>query len=123
MLSGEHLLIVEEESLIAYDIQRIVATAHAEKTVFARNFREAQALGEGLRRLDLAIINPPRRPSDWGIAERLASSQAAIVVCTATNVQLEGTALADAEIVYKPFSDADMLAACGRALERRGRIS
>jgi hypothetical protein len=124
MLSSERLLIVEEEYLIGLDIQRIVAQANAAETLLVRDFREAAALGERLAGFDLAIVNPPRNPEPgWTAAAQLRAAGVTIIVCTAAQIVLDGTPIAGSEIVYKPFSDGDMLDACRRALERRGRCA
>jgi len=120
MLSGERLLIVEEEFLIALDIQRVLEGANAQTTVFARNFKEASALESRFGEFDLAIVTAPRPgTSDQKVAEQLARSGPAMVICSAANVSVTGTQLEDAQIVYKPFSDDQLLAACRQALDRR----
>ena len=120
MLSGERLLIVEEEFLIALDIQRVLEDAHALRAVFARNYKELAALEPRFGEFDLAIMTPPRPgTSDQAITDRLAKSGPAIVVCSATPPNLAGTALDGSEIVRKPFSDDELLSACRRALAKR----
>jgi DNA-binding response OmpR family regulator len=120
MLANTRLLIVEDEFLIALDIQRAVEDANARHTVFARNWREVAALEDRLEEFDLAIVTPPAvGKTDEAAMARLVESGAAIVVCSAAHHSLEGTPLAGAETVDKPFRDEDLLAACARALERR----
>ncbi|GEM_PF-2927335 len=120
MLSSQRLLIIEEVSLIALDIQRAVEGANAGAAVFARDFREAAGLVDRFGDFDLAIVNPPTPGTpEMQIAAQLAAACPAIVICTAASVELAETALAGAEIVAKPFSDEMLLAACRRALERR----
>ena len=120
MLSGERLLIVEEEFLIALDIQRVLEGANAQKAVFARNFGEVASMGDRLGEFDLAIVNPPKREaSDLSVVERIIASGVAVVVCSAFGKDLEGTPLATAEFVGKPFSDNALLEACRRAMGRR----
>lgn len=120
MLRAERLLIIEEQFLIALDIQRIVEEANARQTVFARNFDEAAALVDRFGEFDLAIVTPPRLgTSDTLVAEHLAASVPAIVVCSAGRFDARGTPFANAEIVNKPFLEDDLLAACQRALARR----
>ena len=122
MLSGERLLIVEEEFLIALDIQRVLEDANAQKAVFARNFSEVASMGDQLGQFDLAIVNPPKRePLDLAVAQRIVASGVAVVVCSAFGKDLEGTPLATAEFVGKPFSDDTLLAACRRAIARHSR--
>jgi two-component system, response regulator PdtaR len=120
MLSRQRLLIIEGEFLIALEIQRILEGANASQTVFARDFREAAALAGRFGEFDLAIINPPlEHTPEIETASMLASAGPAIVICTAGPVGLDGTPLADVEIVRKPFADGDLLAACQRALVRK----
>jgi DNA-binding response OmpR family regulator len=120
MLSGTRLLIVEEEFLIALDIQRVLEGANARQAVFARDFREVEKLLDRLAEFDLAIVTAPREgTSDLAIAERLVNAGVAIVVCSAARGSIANTPLSAAEIVDKPFSDEALLKACCRALARR----
>ena len=118
MLSRLRLLIVEDAFLIALEIQRILEASNVAQTVFARDFGEANALADRFGDFDLAIVNPPDAEG-LGIAARLAAAGPAIVVCTAALKDLSGTPLAGAPLVIKPFTDADLLAACRRALEAK----
>jgi len=122
MLSQTRLLIVEEEFLIALDIQRVLEGANALQTVFARDFHEVGKLTDRLVEFDLAIITAPRDDADFAIAEQLALAGPAIVVCSAARDHLAGTPLADAEIVDKPFADDVLLTACRRALDGRRKL-
>ena len=123
MLSDQRLIIVEEEFLIAMDIQRIVESANARQPLLARNFKEVAALGDDLATFDLTIMTPPRDdPTDHEIAARMVEAGLAIVVCSAAMGTLAGTVLEGAETITKPFADADLLAACRRAIERRKRV-
>jgi DNA-binding response OmpR family regulator len=120
VLTNKRLLIIEEEFLIALDIQRVVEDAHAMRTVFARNFGEASALADHFEDFDLAIVTSPRQgTSDEVVAERLANAGPAIVVCSATPASVLGTKLETAELVSKPFADGELLEACRRALAKR----
>jgi DNA-binding response OmpR family regulator len=119
MLTSRRLLIIEDEFLIALDIQRIVEEANAVQTVFARNYAEAAALADHFAEYDLAIVNPPDSTArEIETAARLAAAGPAIVVCTAAKMDVSSTPFAGAETVTKPFADGDLLAACERALKR-----
>ena len=117
MLSRQRVLIIEDVSLIALDIQRVLEESHAAEAVFARNFGEARAHADRFAEFDLAIVNPPQPGSpDMETATLLASLVPALVVCTATaTTNLAGTPLAAAELVVKPFADEALLAACQKA--------
>jgi two-component system, response regulator PdtaR len=120
MLSRHKLLIIEDVFLIALEIQRILEDANAAQTVFARNFEEAKLLADRFGEFDLAIVNPPAlRSPEMETAALLADAGPAIVVCTAAMVDLADTPLAGAELIVKPFSDEDLLAACKRARARK----
>ena len=120
MLTGERLLIIEDEFLIALDIQRVIEQAGAKQTVFAHNFEEAAALTARFGEFDLAIISPPRPLSgDQAIADQLNAAGPAVVVCAGSPADLAGTSFEHAEAVEKPFADDELLEACRRALARR----
>lgn len=120
MLSGVRLLILEEEYLIALDIQRILEQANAAEAALVRNYEELGALGPRLAEFDLAIVTPPRPGSaDLAAAGLLASAGPAVVVCSAARTNLANTPLHGAEFVEKPFADEELLAACARALGGR----
>lgn len=118
MLSSQKLLIIEDVSLIALDIQRVVDDAHAQQAVFARNFTEAEALADRFGEFDLAIVNPPA-PEDFEIARKLLVAGPAIVVCTGSPATIAATPLMNAVVANKPFSDEELVAACRRALDGR----
>lgn len=119
MLSQQKLLIVEDEFLIALEIQRIIEEANAVHTVFARRFAEADSLAGQFAEFTLAIVNPPMDAAEMETAARLVAAGPAIVVCTAAAADLSGTPLSGAETIIKPFADGDLLAACQRALSKR----
>ena len=122
MLSSHRLLIIEDVFLIALDIQRILESANARQTVFARDFEEAAALSARFAEFDLAIVNPPLIDAGQiATAAALVAAGPAIVVSTAAPFELRSTPLAGAETIIKPFADGDLLAACQRALSRRNR--
>lgn len=122
MLSRQRVLIIEDVALIALDIQRILEDANAEQAIFARSFAEARTIAGPFAEFDLAIVNPPQRDSiEMEIAALVAAAVPSLVVCTATAAaDFRGTPLAAAELIVKPFSDDDLLAACRRARTRSG---
>ncbi len=120
VLSEASLLIIEEQFLIALDIQRVVDDANARHTVFARNWFEAAALGDRLNEFDLAIVTPPgSNPVEQATAGRLIAGGTAVVVCSAFRPAITATVLHGLETVEKPFRDEVLLAACLRALAGR----
>lgn len=119
LLSGARPLIIEEEFLIAMDVQRVLDGAGAGPAVLARSYAEVAALGDNLVRFDLAVVIPPRPDTgDEAVAARLADAGIALVICSAGHLRLAGGPLAGAEFVDKPFADDELIAACVRALAR-----
>jgi two-component SAPR family response regulator len=120
MLVGKRLLIVEDEFLIALDMQRILETAQASATLFARSVEEAEAQGEKLVSLDLAIIEigPDNVPA-FRLAMQLLSSGIAVVFTSSDSQHRHGFSdLPLAPVVVKPFGETDLLGACLQALEQ-----
>jgi DNA-binding response OmpR family regulator len=123
VLTGQRLLIVEDEFLIAIEMQRVLAAAGASETVLIRTLDEAATLGEALAGFDLVILPPPRTDQPQPVLARIAAAGAGIVVCSAFSGPRAGHPLADAEFLDKPFADEELVAACERAMTRRGRVS
>ena len=68
---------------------------------------------------DLGMLAPLALPKRAIDAVAATAACPAIVVCTASSAtDLSGTPLAAAELIVKPFSDGDLLAACQRARAR-----
>jgi DNA-binding response OmpR family regulator len=120
VLSGKRLLIVEEEYLIALEIQRVLESDSSWETVFARDFNDVAALARSPKKIDLAIVTPPRpQTSDQVVLAQLSASGTVIVVCSAVPERLARTELTIGEFVSKPFTEETLLAACRRAMTRR----
>lgn len=123
MLAGKRLIIIEDEFLIALDMQRTLDAAGAADTVLARNFEEVATLGDGIGRFDLVILPPPAGEAQTTVAGRILAAGLAVVLCSGFHASGAGGVLADAEFLDKPFGDDELVAACERALARRGRVS
>jgi DNA-binding NtrC family response regulator len=118
VLAGNRVLIIEDEFLIALDMQRALEAAGAAESVLARNFAEAAALGDSIAGFDVVILHPPPPGDDRhpAVIDRIRSGGLALVVCSAFRGAVTGTSLADAVFLGKPFSDEELIAACVRAL-------
>jgi CheY-like chemotaxis protein len=114
------ILIVEDELLIALDMQRIVEAAGARQTILVRNWTEVADLEGRVAAFDLAIVTPPHEgPASEATATKLARLCRAVVVCSALRNELAGSPLANAEVLLKPFLEDELLSACARALAAR----
>jgi DNA-binding response OmpR family regulator len=120
MLIGKRLLIVEDEFLIALDIQRILETAEASATLFARSIMEAEAQSEKFSALDLAIIEISNESDHARQFAMLLLSRGVPVVFTSSSSQhRQGLAdMSQTPVVIKPFAEEELLAACLVALQR-----
>ncbi len=118
MLAGKRVLIIEDEFLIALDMERVVVEAGAQEAVLARNFDEAAALGDGIAGFDLVIMHPPSANGDRhpAVIDKIVSDGSGIVVCSAFRGLVNGTGLEGHVFLDKPFADDDLLAACVQAL-------
>jgi DNA-binding response OmpR family regulator len=118
MLDGKRLLIVEDEFLIALDIQRILEAAAASATLFARSVMEAETQSEKFSALDLAIIEIAQEPDHARQFAMLLMAHGVRVVFTSSSSQhREGLAdMPQAPVVIKPFGEEELLAACLAAL-------
>jgi DNA-binding response OmpR family regulator len=118
LLTGVRILIVEEEFLIAFDIQRILESAKATQTVFARSAEEALRLGQALAGFQLAIIEmQPGNPSFIALYNALHAQNVAVVVSTSnSSYRRKLPGIETAHVVSKPFSEAELLDRCSAAL-------
>ena len=112
----KRLLIIEEEALIALDVQQVIELGLDGRATVTRDYEEASGLVGPLAELSLAVITPPRTPADRAFAGKLIQAGVAVVVCSASMTDLSGTPLAGSPIVNKPFTDDEILAACREAL-------
>jgi CheY-like chemotaxis protein len=115
----KRLLIVEDEALIALDIQRVVEDAFGQSATVVRDYAEAARVLDRLGEFGLAVVAPPRGSGDRPVAARLIDAGVAVVVCSAAMIDLTGTPLAGSPTVNKPFTDSELLAACHAALGGR----
>ncbi|HEY4203026.1 MAG TPA: response regulator [Devosiaceae bacterium] len=118
MLSGKRLLIVEEEFLIALDIQRMLDGAGTTAMIFVRSVDEAEAHVDRLENMDIAIIGLPMETSSAiTLAQALHERGIAVVVSSSDHRHRHGIpALPFAAIIIKPFADEDLTRACLKAL-------
>lgn len=117
-MRGRTALVVEEEYLIAADIEFSLITGGAEKILIARNVAEANALD--LTGIDLAIIEAKLgAPEVVAFAARLRERGMGVVVTSADKaVQSVFTGSVPLE---KPFVASALLAACEAALHEARR--
>jgi CheY-like chemotaxis protein len=107
LLSGRRALIVEDEFLIALDIQRLLEEGGASETLIATNLTEAGKLLAGGLPIDLAIVdlrlgNEDARP----LIDELTSRGIPLVITSGLNpgeVEVSGSVA----VMPKPHSDQE----------------
>jgi hypothetical protein len=117
MLSATRALVIEEEAIVALDIQDVLTQHGVREVVHYRNIREAALHSEHLLRFDLAIIE-----ARLGAAEvvaftgRLNDAGVATVAMSADHAAPR--LFPHSEPLFKPFDAAAIIAACAKAQAR-----
>lgn len=118
MLNGRPVLIVEEEFLIALDLQRMLEGLGCGQTLFARNPGEAELLRPHWPDLALAVVeqrlDDPRTQS---LPESLAEAGVALVLTTG-DLSLSNAART-APLLIKPVPEEALTSAVRQALAAR----
>ena len=117
MLLGTSALIVEEEFLIALEVQRVLKSAGADEAQIARNVEDArECLLERQYRLAVVAIGPCESEA-LPFCRELQRKAIAVVVSSADVRHRKGIpGLDGVEVIVKPFADDQLLAACMAAL-------
>jgi hypothetical protein len=117
LLAGIQALIIEEEFLIAMDIEFIVAEAGG-TSLALRSFQDALRLKPQWSNYRIALVNPPDGSiSESEIAREMQNAGIRLVICTADRGSDSAKfGLNVAPMVIKPFTADDVLAACAIAL-------
>lgn len=118
MLTGQTALIVEEEFLIALDIQRMLEALGVGQTLFARTPAEAEQLRARWPEVALAIVEV--RTGDapaLALAESLMTAAIPTVLITADIDAQHGiVGMLTLPVVIKPIPEEHMATAIRRAL-------
>lgn len=118
MLNGRPVLIVEEEFLIALDLQRMLEGLGCGQTLLARNAQEADLLRAQWPDLALAVIEQRLDdPQTQTLPQNLAAAGVALVLTTG-DFSLRSAAFA-APLVVKPVPEEALASAVRQALAAR----
>lgn len=119
MLNSQSALIVEEEFLIALDIQRMLEAMGAGQTILARNVAEARQLRHVWPELKLAVVELRQGDADGQrFAQELAEAGIPLVVTTGDfglSRQMNGKV----PVILKPLPEEALASAVGEALAAR----
>lgn len=122
-LTGKRCLVVDDEFLIALDIQQALEQAGAAEVVCAGNATEAFAAVK-VDRFDIAVLDVRlgRTGSSLPVAEVLAATGTPFVFLTGLRSDsAEARAYPQAPVLEKPYDAQALLAAIGRATDGQAR--
>lgn len=121
MLTDQTALVVEEEFLIALDIQRMLEALGVGQTLFARTPAEAEQLRARWPEVALAVVEVRTGDAQaLALAEGLMTTGIPTVLITADINARHGIAgMLALPVVIKPIPEADMATAIRRALSAR----
>ncbi len=118
MLSGQTILIVEAQFLIALDIQRVLEDFGAAQTVFTRNTPEAIDAASRWPGLALALVEVHAdNQDDIVLLEGLQQAGVRLVLMASDVALRRGNAGFPASpMLIKPFTEEDLASAIRQAL-------
>ena len=121
MLNGQTALVVEEEFLIALDIQRMLEGLGVGQTLFARTAAEAEELRAHWPQLAVAIVEISRdTPTTLQLIDSLDAAGVPSVLTTAHSmVPSVFTQRPELPLLVKPVPEAMMASAVEQALATR----
>ena len=121
MLKGRTALVVEEEFLIALDIQRMLETLGVEQTLFARTATEAEQLRSSWPEIGLAIVEVRSHGNAaHALVDGLRQAGIPMVLTTADIALGKGSsAFHDLAVVPKPLPEEALTSAIQQALAAR----
>lgn len=119
MLTDTRALVIEEEALLALDIEDVLATHGVAEIRYYRSVAEATPHLAELSSFQLAVVDARLGATEVvAFTERLARAGVAVVVMSADHAAADGFPYAVP--LGKPFDAASLLAACDTAKTRAG---
>ena len=121
MLTGQTVLVLEEELLIALDVQRMLEACNVGQTTIAHSVQEALALRERWGTCGLAIIDLKRgSPDELALCHALRAAGVPLVFTTADYITARGVpGMDDVSVVLKPVPEHKLTSAIAGALASR----
>lgn len=121
MLNGRTALVVEEEFLIALDIQRMLETNGVGRILFARTTAEAEQLQASWPELGLAIVEVRGHgTAAHALVDSLRRAEIPLVLTTAdVTLGTSSRAFPDLTILPKPIPEDVLASAIEQALAAR----
>ena len=122
LLDGKRCLVLDDEFLIALDIQQILEKAGAANVTCVADAPEALASLRREVKFDVAVLDVKLGGSrtSLGVAAVLAEKAIPFVFLTGMRIDdLHSTQFPQAPVVEKPYDAATLMDAVGRALAQR----
>jgi len=121
-LTGRRCLVLDDEFLIALDIQQILERAGASHVACVATTDEALALIRRGAKFDVAVLDVKLNGADGdslGVAQILTTKGTPIVFLTGMRVDdVHAEQFSDAPVVEKPYETTALLQAVRRAIDR-----
>ncbi len=110
-LEGKHILLVEDDELVAFTMEEMLLDAKAGSVAWARDVETAlRALADGAFDVGILDVNL-RRESSWAVAERLRALDVPYVTVSGDGDSLEHPLAGT--VLPKPYSMRQLLDAVG----------
>lgn len=110
------MLVVEDEFIIALDVQRMMEDAGASEVIIAHSIEEVRDLLAGDIRFDMGVVDLKLGEQDARpLVRELRDRNIPLIVATGFDPGLE---LEDAVLISKPYGDETILAAIKLLLSR-----
>ena len=118
MLDGATVLVIEEEFLIALDIQRMLEGLNSGQVLFARNAQEALAMQDYWAGVRIAIVELAFRPDPaLTLVQRLLDHGIPVVLCSADTEFSRGVPhYPQLPLVTKPMAETELVTAISKVL-------
>jgi CheY-like chemotaxis protein len=122
IFSGKSVLVVEDEFLIALDIERILESAGVTQVACASRVAQALEFCDTRGPFDAAILDLKlEREASTAVAERLHAAAVPFLFLTGGPSQSDITKrFANAPVVGKPFDSTVLLSALAKILSSKG---
>jgi CheY-like chemotaxis protein len=118
-ITGKRFLVLDDEFLIALDIQQILEGAGAVSVICAANSADALAALQAGAKIDLAVLDIKLSGASLSVAATLTAQDTPFVFLTAMREDVEMRKFPEAPVVAKPSEAPALLDAIIRALGTR----